>query len=142
VHAWMPLRQSWFPYGRNCRERIVTVVRVVFATKWKHEEKSCRDTLVTVHDTSCNSVVEIGLNSISTTVATGYKPACRDGYVSMETENRQRGNSFATISGGGGGPFGHVRDVYDHMEPGFRKMTHLCWKIKKMRSNRYHCTAT
>jgi hypothetical protein len=26
----------------NCREGVVTVVRVVFATKWKHEEKSCR----------------------------------------------------------------------------------------------------
>ena len=62
-----------FLYGRNCRERVVTVVRVVFATKWKHEEKSCRDTLATVHDSnkSNNSVVEIGSSSISTTVATG-----------------------------------------------------------------------
>jgi hypothetical protein len=39
-----------FPYGHNCRERVVTVVRVVFATKWKHEEKLRRDTLATVHD--------------------------------------------------------------------------------------------
>jgi hypothetical protein len=53
---------------RNCNhvtkaERVVTVVRVLFATKWKHEEKSCRDTLATVHD-SHNSVVE--LRSIQT----------------------------------------------------------------------------
>jgi hypothetical protein len=39
-----------FPYGHNCRERVVTVVRVVFATKRKHEEKLSRDTLATVHD--------------------------------------------------------------------------------------------
>ena len=37
-------------FGHNCREHVVTVVRVVFATKWKHEDKSCRDTLATVHD--------------------------------------------------------------------------------------------
>ena len=54
----------------NCRERVVSVGKVVFATKWKHEEKSCRDTLATVHD-SYNSVVEIDTSSISTTVATG-----------------------------------------------------------------------
>ena len=54
-------------------ERVVTVVRVVFATKWKHEEKSYRDTLATVHD-SYNSVIEIDSSSIptsATTVATG-----------------------------------------------------------------------
>ena len=45
------------PYGRNCRERVVTVV-------------TCRDTLATVSD-SYNSVAEIGLSYISTTVATG-----------------------------------------------------------------------
>jgi hypothetical protein len=50
---------------------VVTVARVaVFATKWKHEGKSCRDTLATVHD-RYNSVVEIDSSSISTTVATG-----------------------------------------------------------------------
>ena len=27
-----------YPQQRNCRERVVTVVRVVFATKWQHEE--------------------------------------------------------------------------------------------------------
>jgi hypothetical protein len=42
------ISKAWFPYGRNCRERVGTVVRVVLATKWKHEEKSCRDTLATV----------------------------------------------------------------------------------------------
>jgi hypothetical protein len=54
---------------------VVTVVNVLwlsseFATKWKHEETWCRDTLATVHH-SYNSVVEINSSSISTTVATG-----------------------------------------------------------------------
>ena len=105
MHAWMPLRQSWFPYGRNCRERVVTVVRVVFATKWKHEEKSCRDTLVTVHDTSYNSVVEIGSNSISTTVATGYT---NRRVVTVMFQWKQKTDSVATVlrqSVGGGGSF-------------------------------------
>ena len=62
----MAYLEAWFPYGRNCRERVVSVVRVVFATKWKHEEKSCRNTLATVHD-SYNSVVDIDSSSISTT---------------------------------------------------------------------------
>jgi hypothetical protein len=84
--------KAWFPYGRNCRKGVVTVVRVVFTTKWKHEEKSCCDTLATVHDSN-NSVVET--------------KTCRDGYVFMETEKRQRGNSFATIRGEGAKiPFG------------------------------------
>ena len=47
--------KAWFPYARNCRKGVVSVVRVVFTTKWKHEEKSCRNTLATVHD-SDNSV--------------------------------------------------------------------------------------
>jgi hypothetical protein len=33
--------KTWFPKSRNCRERVVTVVIVVLATEWKHEEKSC-----------------------------------------------------------------------------------------------------
>jgi hypothetical protein len=51
-------------------EPCVTAVREAFATKWKHEEKSCSDTLAIVHD-SYNNVVEIGSSSISTIVATG-----------------------------------------------------------------------
>jgi hypothetical protein len=56
--SWFPY--AWFPYGRNSRERVATVVRVVLATRWN------------VYD-SYNSVVEIGLSSISTRVATGEK---------------------------------------------------------------------
>ena len=77
----------------------------MFATKWKHEEKSCRDTLATVHD-SYNSVFELGSSSssISTTVVQARNVSCRVN-VLMETQKRQRGDSFATIGGGGKGPF-------------------------------------
>ena len=70
-------------------------------TKWKHEEKSCRDTLARVHD-SYSSVVEIDSSSISTIVAAGKKRVVTVTFL-METEKRQRGNSFATIGKGGGG---------------------------------------
>ena len=71
----------------------------MFATKWKHEEKSCRDTQATVHD-SYSSVVQIDSSSVST-VATGKKRVVTVTFL-METEKRQRGNSFATIGKGGG----------------------------------------
>ena len=71
----------------------------MFATKWKHEEKSrhagnssrqskqCRpDRLEFYLDDSCDRL-----------------KTSRDGYVLMETEKRQRGNSFVTIRWGGGG---------------------------------------
>ena len=69
----------------------------MFATKWKHEEKSCRDTLATVHD-GYNSVVEI---DSSLDDSCDRLKTCRDGYVVIATEKQQRGNSFATIRGGG-----------------------------------------
>ena len=32
--------KAWFPYDRNCREHVVTIVRVVFATKYGNMKKS------------------------------------------------------------------------------------------------------
>jgi hypothetical protein len=61
--------------------------------------------MATVHD-SYNSVVELGSSSssISTTVVQARNVSCRVN-VLMETQKRQRGDSFATIGGGGKGPF-------------------------------------
>jgi hypothetical protein len=85
-------------------ERVVAAVRVVFATKWRkffsrHVGNSSRqlqqrrrdrlEFYPNVCDDSCDRL-----------------KTCRDGYVVMETEKRQCGNSFATIRGGAKLPFG------------------------------------
>jgi hypothetical protein len=81
THIWHSskekvLSKAWFPYGRNCRDRVVTVVRVV-ATQWQQF-------------TTVRSVLS---SSILTTVA----KMCCDGYILMVTEKQQHGNSFVTI---------------------------------------------
>jgi hypothetical protein len=87
--------KAWFPHGRNCRERVVTVVRVVRSSRPNGNMKKVssrhvgnssrqlqqcrRDRLAFYLDDSCDR-----------------PKTCRDGYFLMETEKRQRGNSLSS----------------------------------------------